>query len=289
MTNLRCTAKLLQRFGVGRPPDPLPGDNALGDWHANLLFLRGAHLLLCVSEHGRLPVVASARGLRDFPREFPRLVHEVLTAIGVPPETADRECDRMGTLAFGPTRNRSVLGTMNDFTNILTLNWDQKPALSLLDWSLSLADILCGPLNMRRPRDVVPELLASPGAWQAKPTLPLPVRPGFSEFERWRIDQLLMAFRDRRFPAEVRNHVTLTWSFRGQTVTLNELRPALMQPGEWMESKVAQFRRSPQGEWTLYCRDRNSRWHRFAPAAPARDIERLLVELEADRTGIFWG
>lgn len=289
MTNLRCTAKLLKRFGVERPPAPPSGDNALGDWYANILFLQGAHLLLCVSEHGRLPVVASARGLRDFPQRFPRLVHEVLTALRIPAEAADRECGLMGTLAFGPTRNRSVLGTMNDFTNILTGSWDRPPEQSLFDWSLSLADVWCGPLGMRRPRDVVPELLASPGAWQAKPKLPAPARPGISEFERRRIDQLFQAFRDRRIPADLRDHADLTWIFRGQSVTLNELRHTLMQPGAWVESKVAQFRRSPQGVWSLYCRGRADRWHRFTPAAPSRDIEQLLGELDTDRTGIFWG
>lgn len=162
MTNLRCTAKLLKRFGVERPPDPPPGDNALGDWYANVLFVPGAHLLLCVSERSRLPVVASARGLRDFPAEFPRHVREVLLAIGVPAGAADRECGRMGEVAFGPTRSRSVLGTLNDFATMLKFSWGDRPDAILFDWSLWLAETPCGPLGMRRPRDVARELLSRP-------------------------------------------------------------------------------------------------------------------------------
>jgi hypothetical protein len=169
VTNLRCTAKLLKRFGVERPLDPPPGDNAPGDWHANILFLRGAHLLLCVSERGRLPVVVSARGLRDFPLEFPRHVREVLLAIGVPEEAADRECGLMGDLAFGPTENRSVLGTLNGFAQMLKCSWDERPDLSLFDWSLHLAETPCSPLDWRYPRDAVAGLLTARGRIRVLP------------------------------------------------------------------------------------------------------------------------
>ena len=159
MTNLRCTARLLKRFGVEKPPDPSPGTNALGDWYANILFLREAHLLLCVSERGRLPVVASARGLRDFPGRFPGLVKDVLLAHGVSEGTAAAECSAMGTLALGPTRNRSLVGTLNEFGKLLKWSWDERPERSLLDWSLALAEVPCKPLDWGCPSDVVPEFL----------------------------------------------------------------------------------------------------------------------------------
>ncbi|MDW7710493.1 MAG: hypothetical protein SCH98_08455 [Deferrisomatales bacterium] len=160
MTTLRCTAKFLKRFGVERPPDPPPGDNVLGDWYANILFLKGAHVLLCVSERSRLPVVASARWLRDFPSQFPRLVGDILAELGVPSDAADRERGRMIPMAFGPTRSRSVLGTLNDFAAMLKVSWNERPDLSLFDWSLRLAETPCSPLDGRRPRDVTLELLA---------------------------------------------------------------------------------------------------------------------------------
>ena len=66
----------------------------------------------------------------------------------------------MGELAFGPTRSRSVLGTLNDFATMLKFSWDKNPDASLFDWSLWLAETPCGPLDMRRPRDVARELLS---------------------------------------------------------------------------------------------------------------------------------
>jgi hypothetical protein len=38
-----------------------------------------------------------------------------------------------------------------------------------------------------------------------------------------------------------------------------------------------------------YWRDRNSKFHRFPPIPSSPRIVELLAEVDADRTGIFWG
>jgi hypothetical protein len=107
--------------------------------------------------------------------------------------------------------------------------------------------------------------------------------------ERARVDRLFMAYRDRRIPPRHRGTINLGWDFRGRTVTLVELRPRLMVPDEWVKSKIAQFRRDDEGLWSLYCRDRSGRWHRYRPAPRSRDVEELLKQVDSDPTGIFWG
>ncbi|MHB8660085.1 MAG: DUF3024 domain-containing protein [Solirubrobacteraceae bacterium] len=42
-------------------------------------------------------------------------------------------------------------------------------------------------------------------------------------------------------------------------------------------------------DWTLFWRERNQRWHRYADAAPAAEIATLPDEIDRDPTGIFWG
>ena len=50
-----------------------------------------------------------------------------------------------------------------------------------------------------------------------------------------------------------------------------------------------QLRYDPDaGRWTLYCADRNSRWHHYDLIEPGTVTE-LLAEIEQDPTGIFWG
>jgi len=69
-----------------------------------------------------------------------------------------------------------------------------------------------------------------------------------------------------------------------------EARPPFLGPSEWSELRVAQFRYdSETGTWTLYCADRNSRWHPYWDMEPTTEFDDLLREVDEDPTGIFWG
>lgn len=58
----------------------------------------------------------------------------------------------------------------------------------------------------------------------------------------------------------------------------------------WVRLSVAQFRYDPDAKlWTLYCADRNGRWHIYDDVDPSPDLVPLIEEVEADPTGIFWG
>jgi hypothetical protein len=53
---------------------------------------------------------------------------------------------------------------------------------------------------------------------------------------------------------------------------------------------VAKFRYvGTQKVWRLYCQHRDLRWHSYPALPAARDFKRLLDEVAADPTGIFWG
>ncbi len=59
---------------------------------------------------------------------------------------------------------------------------------------------------------------------------------------------------------------------------------------EWSSLPVARLRYTKaSGTWTLYWRDRHSRFHRYQPVGPTNDIAVLIAELERDPTCIFWG
>ena len=107
---------------------------------------------------------------------------------------------------------------------------------------------------------------------------------------REKANWLLARYCARRVPVHLGSRLRLQYRFRGNMVTIFERRPAFRSPGEWTRSAVAQFRFDPVTSlWTLYCRDRNTRWHRYAPAAASLDLRELLGEVDADPTGIFWG
>ena len=111
-----------------------------------------------------------------------------------------------------------------------------------------------------------------------------------SDTVRHQVESKLKAFCDRRVPAHIRDKVNLTFRFRGNSVTLYENRPVWDKPSEWIHMAIAQFRFDPStGHWTLYCADRNSKWHEYLDVDPTKRLEKLLEEVDRDPTGIFFG
>ena len=59
---------------------------------------------------------------------------------------------------------------------------------------------------------------------------------------------------------------------------------------EWTSLPVAKIRYDQKtGEWTPYCADRNSRWHKYEGISSRKEIDAILTEIDRDLTGIFWG
>jgi len=109
------------------------------------------------------------------------------------------------------------------------------------------------------------------------------------EIDRRRVDKLLALF-DAHVPARARDKVRYGHSFRGNSVTLFERRPRYNDPSVWGQLAVAQFRRNARTRlWSLYCRDRNERWHLYEGVAPTQKLSSLVVEVQRDPTGIFFG
>ncbi len=95
----------------------------------------------------------------------------------------------------------------------------------------------------------------------------------------------------RRIPQRVLDQVRLSYKFRGNNVTIFEERaPWIGDTKEWSSLAIAQMRYDEKtGRWTLFCADRNDRWHEYFDTLPTRNIEGLLREIDEDPTGIFWG
>ena len=115
MVVLRCTQKLLVRLKqVGDLP-PVESSTRLGDWYGNILRIGRRQHLLFISERSRLPVVLPITESKRLSTVFPDAVCERLSTVGVAVADIADERMRMLDSAFGRTRNRSLLGTLNDF------------------------------------------------------------------------------------------------------------------------------------------------------------------------------
>ena len=114
MFTLRCTRKLLKRLGATPSSEVIAPTTVLGDWTANLLYLRPQQLVLAMNERSLLSVLVPASPGRELRSRVRDSVAELLLAIGVPAELVATEILAMETMAIGATASRAVLGCMND-------------------------------------------------------------------------------------------------------------------------------------------------------------------------------
>jgi hypothetical protein len=155
MVVLRCTRRLLDRLKLDDNLSDAESSPKLGDWYGNVLQLGRRQYLLFVSEQTRLPVVIPIREARHLATILPDTVCAVLAVIGVPDQDIADERARMSEIAFGRTRNRSVLGTMTDYA-IMARHVDARRAEPETPAELMrfLAQTPILPLNGARPIDL---------------------------------------------------------------------------------------------------------------------------------------
>ena len=136
MLALRCTAKLLKRLKLDKEPleDPGPSTTALGDWYANVIYMGRQPMVLAVSERSLLSLLMPARDLDQLPGRLIRTLLEKLKRMGVPETTIRQEVSKMDPVIYAKTASRSVLGSMNDFTDMVKFTHHVRADWTLLDW-----------------------------------------------------------------------------------------------------------------------------------------------------------
>jgi len=159
MFSIRCTQKLLRR--LDQSEQWTGPTTVLGDWYANVLFSRPHQLVLCVSERSLLPVVLLAKEPNTLTPRLSVAVGEVLQRLGVAPALIEREQIAMRDFAYGRTQNRRVRGSLNELMFKLSWYLRDRPAKSLLEHSLHLAETPCSPIGYSSPDRVTVELFCS--------------------------------------------------------------------------------------------------------------------------------
>lgn len=96
---------------------------------------------------------------------------------------------------------------------------------------------------------------------------------------------------DRRPPHAV-DQVRFELDVDDRSLTVMECRPPWQADfgTEWTRFPIVRLRYALANRvWQIYWRDRNCKFHIFDLIAPSANIEHLLAEVDADRTGIFCG
>ena len=164
MFTLRCTRKLLRRLGMTPSSVAVAPTTVLGDWYANLLYMRPQQLVLAMSERSLLCVVVPASPGDQLGRRVRDAVAALLPEIGVPAERVATEVRAMESMAIGATASRAVLGCMNDATlQLQAIPRGRTEVLSLLDVELHLAENIYSLTRYQTPRLKALELFGVTG------------------------------------------------------------------------------------------------------------------------------
>lgn len=145
---VRATKKLLRRLGPATLGADEPTTTLLGDWYATALFWK-PQVALFVDARTLLPVLTPLAPASTLLTRFPDALATVLTAHGVPTAIVVAELDEMRQHRLTATASRSVLGSMNEFVFHADVSRTAGAVPVLLELSLQLATIPCGPLYER--------------------------------------------------------------------------------------------------------------------------------------------
>ena len=143
------TRKFLDR--VGRPtatPDDA-STTPLGSWYATVLFWR-PQVALFVNEVTLLPVLMPLAPASSLLARFPTAVEAVFGRHGLAQPFIEGEIAQMAERRLATTKNRSVVGIMNEFTHLGEVFREKTAPLDLEALSIRLAQVPCGPLYSRQ-------------------------------------------------------------------------------------------------------------------------------------------
>ena len=127
MVVLRCTHRLIVRLKQFDDAAGVQSTTRLGDWYGNLIQVGHRRVLLFISEWSRLPVMIPVRQADRLRSAFPDAVCQMLAVLGVPSEAIESERRHMSQIAFGRTRSRSLLGSLNDFSSMARMHFFASP------------------------------------------------------------------------------------------------------------------------------------------------------------------
>jgi hypothetical protein len=110
------------------------------------------------------------------------------------------------------------------------------------------------------------------------------------DVQRARIEALLAPICAPHPDPAVSSELRHGYRFERTSVILFESRPAFLEPNEWQDNPVAKFTfNKTRQTWQLYCMLRDLKWHSYEPLPESPDVGKLVAEVKADPTGIFWG
>ncbi len=112
----------------------------------------------------------------------------------------------------------------------------------------------------------------------------------FNEFEVKYIENTVWKMCKRRSPAHVSDQLRTVYVVEEHDVTVYEERPHQKNPHEWIRTGIAKFKYiRKRNVWKLYWMRQDLKWHLYGPLPESTTIDRLVIEVDKDPHGAFFG
>jgi hypothetical protein len=134
-------------------------DTKLGDWYVDYLYTRPFHIAIFVSEKTLLPILVSTSPIESIFIRFQDQIRAFLREIKIPEKAINEEVRKMIENKITKTKNKRILGTMNDQKYHLRFNEIDHFPKSLIRANYELAEMPVGAIQMKIPIEEVQELL----------------------------------------------------------------------------------------------------------------------------------
>ncbi len=121
MPLIRCTQKLLKELDVMPEEKNFPNE-VLGEWHANLLLIQRRKCVLFTNSKTLFSFLVTGLRKADFKHLdeiFRQSCFKQMLYEGIPQNQFEKVLAENEEIIYGKTNNRSVLGSMNDFTKMI--------------------------------------------------------------------------------------------------------------------------------------------------------------------------
>jgi hypothetical protein len=112
----------------------------------------------------------------------------------------------------------------------------------------------------------------------------------FSELELKLIDKEVGGLCRKLNQPEYKDELSIEYRVYRQDVVIFERRPAYNKPNETIEipsAKIKYFR--TKHEWRLFWMRKDLKWHIYKPFSSSVNLSDLMIEVESDPHGCFWG
>jgi len=159
MIHLQCTARLLKLLRVQPTAAAKSSSSCLGNWHANVLFVRNLRLVVAMNDKSLLSVVLPLKEARTLPERWRVELLATLERLGASPAVLRAEAAAMDTIEVCRTAGKVEVGCLNEIARHIRYWIEERGEMRQSDLESMMEHMPLSALGWDAPARVTRRLL----------------------------------------------------------------------------------------------------------------------------------